>query len=156
MRLANHESERSQGSGRAPGTYRRSARPRRGGAAAAELALVLPFLALMFAVALDYCRIFHVSQTVQNCAWVGAMYASGNASNPNAASSDDAARQAAVADAASLQPPLDPSKVTIAYQGGMAVVTIQYEFRAMTPLLGKGGTVTVTRTVKMTMAPTGP
>jgi Flp pilus assembly protein TadG len=126
------------------------------GAAAAELAIALPFLSLMFAVALDFCRVFYVTQTVQNCAWAGAMYASGTASNPNASSLDEAVRTAVVAEAATLQPALDPTMVTVSNQGGMAVVTVQYQFQALTPLLGAGGTVTITRTATMGMAPTGP
>jgi Flp pilus assembly protein TadG len=128
----------------------------RGGAAAVELALVLPFLALMFAVALDYCRIFYASQTVQNCACAGAMYASGNASNPNASSPAQAACQAAVAEAVSLTPALDPSKVTTTSTATVTVVTVQYEFQALTPLMGNWGTVTITRTATMNIAPTKP
>jgi Flp pilus assembly protein TadG len=130
--------------------------PRRSGAAAAELALVLPFLALMFAVALDYCRIFYMTQTVQNCAWVGAMYASGTSSNPNASSPTEAAKQAAVAEASSLNPALDPTNVSVAYQGTVVVVTVQYQYQALTPLMGERGTVTITRKVTLGMAPTGP
>jgi Flp pilus assembly protein TadG len=130
--------------------------PRRSGAAAAELALVLPFLALMFAVALDYCRMFYMTQTVQNSAWVGAMYASGTSTNPNAASPTEAAQQAAVAEAASLNPRLDPNNVSVSYQGTVVVVTVQYQYQALTPLMGDGGTVTITRKVTLAIAPTGP
>jgi Flp pilus assembly protein TadG len=139
-----------------PISNRSSPRPHRMGAAAAELAMALPFLALMFAVAVDFCRVFYVTQTVQNCAWVAAMYASGTVSNPNASSVDEAARQAAVAEAATLNPPLDPTQITTSYPTGTAVVTVQYQFQALTPLMGNRGTVTVTRTVNMAMAPTGP
>jgi Flp pilus assembly protein TadG len=129
---------------------------RRIGAAAVELALALPFLMFMFAVALDYCRIFFVTQTVQNCAWVGAMYASGTSTNPNAVSPTAAAQQAAVAEATNLNPALDSSSVAVSYQGNVAVVTVQYQFQALTPLMGEWGTVTVTRSTTMNMAPIGP
>jgi Flp pilus assembly protein TadG len=129
---------------------------RRSGAAAAELALALPFLTLLFAVAVDYCRVFYVTQTLQNCAWVGAMYASGTARNPNAASATAAAQQAAVAEGTSLNPPLDAAQVSVSFAGSNAVVTVQYQFQAVTPLMGNGGTVTLTRTTTMTMASTGP
>ena len=131
-------------------------RRQRSGAAAAELALALPFLTVMFAVAVDYCRIFYVTQTIQNCAWVAAMYASGTANNPDAASAAAAAQQAAVAEGSSLNPPLDASQVTVSYQGGNAVVTVQYQFTAVTPLIGNRGTITLTRTLTMGMAATGP
>ena len=38
----------------------------RPGVAATELAIWLPFLVLMFAVAVDFCRIYFTTQTVQN------------------------------------------------------------------------------------------
>jgi Flp pilus assembly protein TadG len=126
------------------------------GAAATELALVLPFLAVMCAVAVDYCRIFFLTQTVQNCAWVGAMYASGTSTNPNAASPTAAAQQAAVAEASTLNPALDPNNVTVSFQGNQAIVNVQYSFQALTPLMGEGGTVVISRTVTMGMAPVGP
>jgi hypothetical protein len=110
----------------------------------------------MFAVALDYCRIFYVTQTLQNCAWVGTMYASGTARNPGAASATAAAQQAAVAEGTSLDPPLAASQVSVSFQGTYAIVTVQYQFQAVTPLMGNGGTVTLTRTFTMSMAATGP
>jgi Flp pilus assembly protein TadG len=135
-----------------PGNEKR-ARP---GVAATEFALVLPFLALMCAVAVDYCRIFYVTQTVQNSACVGAMYASGTSTNPNAASPTAAAQQAAVAEASALNPALDPSKVTVTYQGNQAIVNVQYSFQPLTPLMGGGGPVVITRSATMGMAPVGP
>lgn len=47
--------------------------PRRPGAAVAELAVLLPFLVLLFFVAVDYCRIFYFTLTVENCARNGAL-----------------------------------------------------------------------------------
>src|SRR5262245_12350435 len=49
---------------------------RRRAAATAELALLLPFLGFMFAVAVDYARIFYFGVTLENCARNGAYYAS--------------------------------------------------------------------------------
>src|SRR5262245_15365408 len=46
----------------------------RRGAAAAELAILLPILAFLFAIGADYARIFHYSTTIANCARNGAMY----------------------------------------------------------------------------------
>src|SRR5688500_15354232 len=51
----------------------------RRGAALVEMAIVLPFLTFAFLVALDYCRAFYTVQTVQNCAYAAALYASGTA-----------------------------------------------------------------------------
>lgn len=47
--------------------------PRRG-AAAVELAVLLPFLAFLFAIATDFARVFHYSQVIENCALNGAVY----------------------------------------------------------------------------------
>src|SRR5205823_599249 len=49
----------------------------RRGAAATELALFLPFLALLFFVAVDYARAFRAAQVIDGCARTGALYASG-------------------------------------------------------------------------------
>src|SRR5437764_14318987 len=55
---------------------------RRRGALAAELAILLPFVSIMFLIALDFCRLFYCSQTVQNCAECAALYASGTTAAP--------------------------------------------------------------------------
>ena len=134
----------------------RTRKPRRG-AAAAELAILLPFLALMFGVAIDFCRIFHCSQTIQNCAYAGALYASGTASSrPDLSGPDQAARDAATAEAASLNPPLDPARVMTAFASGTVTVTVSYDFSLLTPVLGTSKTITITRTVTMAVIPQGP
>jgi Flp pilus assembly protein TadG len=48
----------------------------RRGAATAELAVLLPFLAFLFVVGSDWCRIFYTSMTIQNAARNAAYYAS--------------------------------------------------------------------------------
>ncbi len=123
----------------------------RHGAAAAELAIFLPFLGFMFVVAVDYCRFFHYSQTIQSCAQAAAMYWSGHAGQEGSAA--EAAQQAAVAEGASLNPPLKAEQVTTSNSAGMAIVTVQYDFQMLTPLWGKGGKVTLTRSVQMSPAP---
>src|ERR1700719_664983 len=76
--------------------------PPRRGAAAVEMAILLPFLGLMFTATLDFCRIFHAAQAIQNSAQAAALYASGTASNPNASSPADAAQKAARAESPTL------------------------------------------------------
>jgi len=134
----------------------RSPRERRRGAAACELAVLLPFLALMFAIAADYCRIFYYSQTVEGCAHAGAMYASGAATRGPGVSPTDAARQAAVAEGVSLSPPLQADNVTVTFTASTATVTVTYVFQPITGYAGPGGPVTVTRTVTMPLAPQPP
>jgi Flp pilus assembly protein TadG len=125
----------------------------RPGVAATELAIWLPFLVLMFAVAVDFCRIYFTTQTVQNCACAGAMYASGVSSSDPATSPSDAAIQAAVAEGTTLSPALDASNVTVAASGSNVVVTVTYDFTLLTKLPGLGQKITITRTVTMASLP---
>src|SRR5438046_2003699 len=48
----------------------------RRGAAVVEVAIVLPLLVFLFLVAVDFCRVFHFSQVVTQCARNGALYES--------------------------------------------------------------------------------
>jgi Flp pilus assembly protein TadG len=128
--------------------------PRRPGAAAAEMAIWLPFLALMFVISVDFCRVYYASQTIQNCATAGAMYASGTSTaNPTDPSAQDAAVQAALAEGVSLNPPMAATNVSVWNQGGMAQVSVSYDFPLLVPWSGSSGTVTITRSVTMTMIP---
>jgi Flp pilus assembly protein TadG len=141
----------------------------RRGAAAAELAVLLPFVALMFVVAVDFCRLYYQTQTIEACAEAGACYAAGY-SWPNQADaaaaggailglavqpdSDlariEAARRAAVAEGTTLQPPLQESDVRVAIANGRATVTVSYDCTMLTPVLGASRVQTVTRAVTMT------
>jgi Flp pilus assembly protein TadG len=126
----------------------------RRGVAAAEMAIVLPFLSFILVVAVDYCRIFYYTQTLHNCAYVGALYASGTAQTSSALGSTAAATQAAVADGTTLTPPLQARNVTVTSQKQTTTVTVQYDYQMLTPLLGDGGKVTIARQVTMGLAPT--
>jgi Flp pilus assembly protein TadG len=127
----------------------------RRGVAAAEMAIVLPFMLLLFAVALDYCRVFYAAQTIQNCAYSAALYASSTASaRPDVSSPAAAAQDAALAEAVSLNPPLLAGNVTTSIANGMATVTVTYNFPLLTPFMGKS--ITITRTATMGVVPPGP
>ncbi len=131
----------------------------RRGAAAAELAILLPFLALVFGVVLDYCRIFYAAQTIQNCAYSGALYASETADyRADLSSPEAAALDAARAEAVSLNPPLKAENVTTTFDNAnaLATVSITYDFPLLTPFLGKSKTITITRTVTMAFVSQGP
>jgi Flp pilus assembly protein TadG len=80
---------------------------RRGGGAATEMALLLPFLGLMFAAAVDFGRVLQAGQTLQECARAGAMYASGTAWTAAATGPAQAAANAACASGTSLSPPFN-------------------------------------------------
>src|SRR5260370_40421031 len=84
---------------------------RRPAAAATEMALLLPFVALLFVGAVDFCRVYYSSQTVQNCARSGALYASGVCRRDPSTSAARAATDAAAAAGGSLDPPPPAHKV---------------------------------------------
>jgi Flp pilus assembly protein TadG len=126
---------------------------RRHGAVLLELAIVLPFLAFLFLVALDFCRAYACTQTVQNCAYAGALYAAGNASAAPGTTPEDAAKQAAVAEGTRLSPPLTADNVKVATSGGTVSVTVSYDFALITGFPGCGRTLTVVRTVTLPVAP---
>jgi len=126
--------------------------PRRG-TAATELALLLPFLGLMFVAALDFARVFHVTQTLEASAHAGALFASGTAQAPAATGQEQAAKNAACAAGASLVPALQPDQVTVTLDGTTATVAVAYDFPLLTPVLGSSGQVHLTRTVTMFTAP---
>jgi Flp pilus assembly protein TadG len=139
----------------------------RRGTAAAELAICLPFLLLLFAVAVDFCRLYNQTQIVQGCTEAAALYAGGyswpNQDDATAASragttvqpDSDAARlvaaqQAALAEGASLDPPLQSANVQVTVANGQATVVVTYDCTMLTPLLGASRVQTVTRSVTMT------
>jgi Flp pilus assembly protein TadG len=127
----------------------------RSGAAAAELAVVLPFITLVFGAAVDYARVYYYAQTLTDCAVVGALYASGTVPTPSSAQSiEDTAKAAACADGASLEPPLLPDQVQVTSDATTVTVTVTYHFTMLTPLLIQSGDVPLTRTVTMAKAPT--
>ena len=125
----------------------------RRGAALLEMAIVLPFLAFLFIVVLDFCRVYNSTQTVQNCAFVGALYASGASQAEAGTLAADAAKRAAVAEGTKLNPPLRAENVTVSSGGGVVTVTVTHNFSMLTGFPGFGRTLTVARTVSMPVAP---
>jgi Flp pilus assembly protein TadG len=141
--------------------------PRRG-AATAELALLLPLLMFLFLVSIDFARVFYYSQTVENCARNGAIYASNTMNGSTwlgSGSNYAAVKQATLADASNLNPPIDPNNISVSTTttGGNQVVTvtINYTFPlgtnySLPPLFTIGNQVAFTRSVQMRVAPQSP
>jgi Flp pilus assembly protein TadG len=128
---------------------------RRKGAAAVELAVLLPLLVLLFLIATDYSRVFYCSLTLENCARNGALSASNAFNYPMPYSS---IAQATIADGANLNPPLTTSDVTVsngtdANGNPNVTVTVNYTFRAITKYPGLPSTINLTRSVEMRVAP---
>lgn len=134
----------------------RSAPARRRGAALAEMALLLPFIALMFVAAVDFCRVYYCAQTVTNCARNGALYASGSVKRNTGMTPTDAAIQAILAEGASLDPPVQAQNVAVAFDSNSVIVTVTYSFQTITSYPGLTGPFTVQRSVTMTLAPKTP
>ena len=133
---------------------RRPLRRRRRGTAATELALILPFLALMFLAALDFARVFRATQVLRQAAYAGALYASGT-SEPSGSPDPGDARTAACANGACLDPPLTPEDVatTADDAAGTVTVTVSYDFPLLSPILGGAARAHLTRTVTLPRAP---
>jgi hypothetical protein len=107
----------------------------------------------MFAVALEFCQVYYVTQTLQAAASAGAMYASGVSAPTSGTSSSEAAIQAAVAEGVSLNPPLSSSNVTVTTSGSQTQVTVSYQYSVILTFPGSATTVTISRSVSMTVIP---
>jgi hypothetical protein len=134
----------------------RRGKSKRPGAASVELAVILPLLAFLFLITVDYCRLFHFAQVVSNCARNGAMYGSdpyGAASSPYA-SLEEAARADAPAE---IHNQLTVTGATETVAGGQEyVVSVSYPFATLTQFPGIPPQVQITRTVHVPIAPETP
>ena len=129
-------------------------RIRRSGAAAVELAFVLPFLALLFAAAVDFGRVFYATQTLSSAASKGAQYASGTLwVAATVETNTAAATNAAVSEGARLAPPLASDHVSVDYTAKQVTVTVVYDFPLLTAILIPSGTIRLERSSTMIIAP---
>ena len=140
---------------------------RRRGVAATELALLLPLLLVMLLGGIDFCRFFFAYTTITNCASNRAQWASDPLSDPaigvvtttTSESPYSSVQAAALADANNLNPALTSSNITMTPStptiGGNVSVTVQYPFKMITSFMGYG-TLTLTKTVTMRVAPATP
>src|SRR5258708_6296168 len=130
----------------------------RRGAAAAELALLLPILTLLLILGIDFGRVFYFYLTITNCARNGAMYAC----DPTAPtqSAYGSMNSAALADwPAALTPAptvTGPVNGTDAEGNIYVEVTVTWTFSTITSYLGSAGTQTLSRTARMRLEPLVP
>ncbi|MBP3958455.1 pilus assembly protein [Gemmata sp. G18] len=123
-----------------------SKRPPRG-AAAVELVVLLPFLALLFAAGVDFARVFRATQILQSAASSASSYATGTAWTPaSTTTTADAAKAAAVTQGAALDPPLNTSQVAITATSSTVTVTVTYDFPLFCGFIVPGGKVQLQRT----------
>lgn len=134
-------------------------RTRRAGAAAVELAVLLPLLGFLCVIAVDFARIFYYSQTIANCARNGALYESDSYVRDESryASLEDAA----LADAANLNDPAN--QPTVAKSSGVDAtgqsyveVTVGYKFKTVSKYVGVPAVVDLERKVRVAVAPPNP
>ena len=125
----------------------------RRGSAAVELAVLLPFLAFLFVIAVDFARVFYFSQVIENCARQGALYAS----DPKAPANNlySSVQQAALADAPGLspQPTVTSTSGTDGAGNAYVAVTVTWDFQTITGFPGVPHSVNLSRTVQMRKAP---
>jgi hypothetical protein len=116
------------------------------------LALLLPSIALLFVIAVDFCRVFHYYTVITNCARAGAVYASDPYSDVTPAYASVSA--AALADWPSgLGDPPNVSSTPVTVDGHTyADVQVTYTFRTVVSYTGVPATVSLSRTVRVRVA----
>jgi Flp pilus assembly protein TadG len=131
-----------------PGLQRR-------GAAAVELAILLPFLAFLFVIAVDWSRIFYYSLTVDNCARNGAFWAIDPYNSTKPPYPD--MTSAALADASNLSPqPTVASNTGVDANGSYTECTVSYTFSTISNFPGVSQNTVITRTVRVYTVPRAP
>jgi Flp pilus assembly protein TadG len=146
----------------------------REGAQAVELAILLPFLAFMFVIVIDWARIFYYSITVTNCARNGALYMAFQQSAKTITSpytdsglvnlyvnSANPVTAAALADASNLSPaPTVTTNTGSDTYGSYVEVTVAYTFQSVTgfsvPPFSVPPNTNLTSTCRMYVCPETP
>jgi Flp pilus assembly protein TadG len=119
--------------------------------AAVELAIFLPFLMFLFLVTVDFCRIFYVTQVIENSARNGALFASRVYNDSTWSGSVDTIEKAVRAETSNL----DQSKlsVTSSTTATDVTVTVTYNFSTLVSFPGIPNSVTIVRPATMQVAP---
>jgi len=127
----------------------------RKGAAAVELAVLLPFLCFLFVITVDFSRVFYFDLTVANCARNGALY---GAKDPTKALDSSGIKAAAQRDAGNLD--LNQLTVTSSTDSSKTpttvTVTVTYPFTTITSYPGVPSSQTLSRSLTMKIAPLVP
>jgi hypothetical protein len=120
------------------------------------LAVLLPVLAFLFVITVDFARVFYYTQTIENCARNGALYAA----DPFAFSRSPygSVSEAALADASNLSPQPTVNSVYGTDKSGnnYVDVTVTWTFTTITSFPGVPNPDPLTRTVRMRIAPLTP
>lgn len=133
---------------------RRTQAATRPGAAAVELAVLLPLLSLAFVATLDFARVFHATQVLQNAAYAGGLAASGTVLSPNHPDNvTTAARTAACAEGPSFSPPVRAEDVAVTVTSSNVTVTVSCDYPLVSSLVFASTTVRLERSVSLPVAP---
>src|SRR5262245_35937776 len=135
-------------------TIRSPQTSQRRGVATAELAVILPLLMFLILTTIDFGRVFYYSQTVESSAHIGALAA--NSSGALGTPPEMAARNAALADGAGLNPPLQADQVAVSVSADTITVTVTYPFHTITSYPLIPDTTDLTRTVTVRRSPIAP
>jgi len=123
----------------------------RKGAAAVELAVLLPLLCFLFVITVDFARVIYFTVTITNCARNGAVYGS---STPIAANDTSGIQTQAQMDAGNLD--LTQLNVSSSTDSSSVTVTVTYPFSTITNYPGVPSNLTISRTVQMRVSPMTP
>jgi Flp pilus assembly protein TadG len=119
-----------------------------------ELAVLLPLLAFLLVVAIDFSRIYYASLILNNCARNGALY---GCDNPANAQDTAGIQSAALADAPNLSPaPSVTSTTGTDADGSYIEVTVSWQFQTITNYPGVPSPINLVRKVRMHVSPTVP
>jgi Flp pilus assembly protein TadG len=126
---------------------------RRYGAAAVEFAFLLPLLAFLFALAVDFAQIYYYTTTIMNCARNGALW--GCDPVVQSQSPYTSIQQAALADASNLspQPTVTSTNGTDGSGQPYVEVTVTYPFSSLMSYPGMDNPYTIGRTERMRTIP---
>jgi Flp pilus assembly protein TadG len=146
---------------------------KRTAAATVELAVLLPFLVLMFLGIVDFGRLFYHSMTVQNALHNAMLFAGQTFDNQNQqwignnqywqgpGGQVSATGDAAGMDGSYMTPPLDTTQVTTATGtdangNSVVIVTVSYTFQTLVPYPGIPSQVQIQRSAQIRVAPAVP
>ena len=126
----------------------------RRGAATAELAVLLPFIAFLAVIAADWARIYYMTITANAAARNGALWASDSIYASTTGYAD--LTTAALAECPNMDPTPTVTQTSTTDSAGNAavIVTVTITFNTAVSFPGVPSTNTVTRTCQMRIAPT--
>jgi Flp pilus assembly protein TadG len=134
-------------------TLRRESRRR--GVACVEFAILLPLLAFLFLIAVDFARVWYQYTIMADCARNGALYGS---LDPTHAADTTGIQNAALSDASNISPSPTVTSTTGTDSAGnpYVSVTVTWTFNTVSSYPGIPSSLQLTRTVQMRVDPVVP